>query len=81
MSDKRLIDPATGEPYLLPGDYEHELRAEIERLRAALQDLERAAQAMLDCTDDSERSYLSEEVANARRALEGPPPAKAEDKS
>lgn len=35
----------------------------------ALEALERAAQAHLDCTDSSEREYLREEMANARATL------------
>jgi hypothetical protein len=38
-------------------------------LAKALADLERAAVAMLDCTDGSERDYLREEAANARAVL------------
>lgn len=76
---KMIEDDETG--YVEAGDCEITLEgpsaasnarlvAEAPALLAALKDLERAAEAMLDCTDGSERGYLREEAAKARAIIQ-----------
>jgi len=48
---RRLRDPATGEYYLLPGDREAELRAEVERLSEQVRNRDYALDRVQDIVE------------------------------